>query len=93
MVKRRLFVLVEWDDSCNFGTQKWRDVEESKNLTPGKIRTVGFVLAEDKKRVVLTGSLHDEGDGDAYGNGCITIPRGCITKITRLKAHQRRTKK
>ena len=81
MTTKRKAVLVEWLDSCSFGRHVWRHMDESKQLTPSKIQSVGFVLAEDKKRVVLTGSLDEED----HASGCHTIPRGCITRIRRLK--------
>lgn len=84
----RRLVRVDWVDSCSFSRQQWRSIDESKGLEPSKIQSVGFVLSEDKEHIVLTGSLDEED----HANGCHTIPRGCITKITRLKAQQRRTK-
>lgn len=77
----RKAVMVEWIDSCSFSKHIWRDSAESKQLTPSKIQSVGFVLVEDKTHVVLTGSLDEED----HACGCHTIPRGCITRIRRLK--------
>lgn len=75
-------VLVDWVDSTSFNAQRWRDREESKQLTPAKIQSVGFVLAESKEHIVLTGSLDGE---EGHASGCHTIPRGCITRMRRLK--------
>ncbi len=78
---KRKAVLIDWIDSCSFGRQLWRDAEESKQLTPSKIQSVGFILAESKQHITLTGSMDEED----HVHGCHTIPRGCITRIRRLK--------
>jgi hypothetical protein len=80
-MRARKAVLVEWVDSCSFGSHRWRDLEESGQLTPSKIQSVGWLLAEEKTHILLTGSLDDVG----HASGCHTIPRGCITRMRRLK--------
>lgn len=79
-VKRKI-VIVDWVDSCSFSRQAWRDVEESRRLTPSAVQSVGFLVHQDKSHLVITGSL----DKSENANGCHTIPRGCITRIRRLK--------
>ena len=81
MAAKRKAVIVDWVDSCSFGRQAWRPREESEQITPSNIQSVGFVLTEDKTRIVLTGSLDEED----HASGCHTIPRGCIRRMRRLK--------
>lgn len=73
-------VRVEWADSTSFSTHRWRDIAESKQLTPATIVSVGILLAETKTHIVLTGSLDED-----HASGCHTIPRGCIKRMRRLK--------
>jgi hypothetical protein len=79
--EKRKAVLVDWIDSTSFSTHRWRDLGESKQLTPSKIQSVGFLVAEGKSFITLTGSLCEENNA----SGCMTIPRGCITRMRRLK--------
>jgi hypothetical protein len=79
--EKRKAVLVDWIDSTSFSTHRWRDLGESKQLTPSTIQSVGFLVAESKSFITLTGALDEE----EHASGCITIPRGCITRMRRLK--------
>jgi hypothetical protein len=74
-------VLVDWIDSTSFSQQRWRPLEESQELTPSTIRSAGFLVNQTKKFITLTGSLCEEGNA----SGCLTIPRGCIQRMRRLK--------
>lgn len=70
-------VEVEWLDSCSYS--KWHPIDESKNAQPMNCRTVGYLIAKDKSRAVVVGSLcagEDRTDIDACDR--MTIPRGCI---------------
>jgi hypothetical protein len=80
-MKTRRMVLVDWIDSCSFSRQSWRGIDESEQLTPSKISSVGWLLVDEKTHIVLTGSVDEED----HAHGCHTIPRGCITKMRRLK--------
>lgn len=74
-------VRIDWTDSVSFGHQRWRDLKEGEELTPSQIVSVGFLLHADKRHVRITGHLDD----NENESGCFTIPRGCITKMRRLK--------
>lgn len=78
---KRKAVLVDWVDSCSFAQHRWRAVEEARQIEPSKIQSVGWLLREEKDFVVLTGSL----DNDGNTSGTHTIPRGCVTRMRRLK--------
>jgi hypothetical protein len=80
-MKARSMVRVDWIDSCSFGTQRWRESVESEQLAPSRIQTVGILVKETKNYITVTGSMDEED----HVSGCLTIPRGCITKLRRLK--------
>lgn len=87
MKKKPQPVFVEWRDSCSFGRQCWRSLEDTQEeLKPSKIQSVGFLIADEKDRIVLTGHISD-GDDESGG---FVIPRGCITKLTKLGGRKRR---
>ena len=80
-MKGRQAVFIEWEDSCSWGAQRWRDVGDSKELKPSLIQSVGFLLHADKQLVRITGHLDDNDNESA----CFVIPRGCIKRMRRLK--------
>jgi hypothetical protein len=72
---------VEWCDSHVF-LNGWQTLDTYlKHRTPRMI-SVGFILEDDSKGIVLAGSC-DFGSGNALG--VIAIPRGAILKRRRLK--------
>lgn len=84
-------VEVLWDDacSCSCGTHS---LEEAKEHSVAKARTVGYVLDKDKKRVVLgMTNFYDtklpQSETAEMGYRFIwIIPRKCITKIQVLES-------
>lgn len=68
-------VKVEWSDSCEF--TGWDS--HTADYPPVACTSVGFIVKRTKKALTLSATI-------SLHNGCqhITIPRGCITKITEL---------
>jgi hypothetical protein len=73
-------VLVEWEDTTCFAQQQ--RVEDVLELKPTAFQTLGFLVANRQKRLIVA--------GDIGTDGCLRdiniIPRGCITKITYLRS-------
>jgi hypothetical protein len=79
-------IYIEWIDSV-MDTKVWHDfsdiVEDNKQPN-NKICTIGYMVTENKKELVLGGSIHFT-DGEAIHAGQIfTIPKGCVTRIRRV---------
>ena len=70
-------VLIEWVDSTSMGG--WTDNDD---MDLCECETVGFLLKEDKKKVIVAQSISDGATRycDRFG-----IPRGCIKSIRKLK--------
>jgi hypothetical protein len=69
-------VTVFWEDSKAFGNH-WYSPEDIKDFEFETIRTRGFLVEENKRRVVVAQSLGESGDVC----NLILIPRRCIVKI------------
>lgn len=70
-------VLVKWVDSAS--ANGWKGRESLDRFIKGDldaIKTVGMLVHQDKKKVVLIQS-----DGDNQAMGLFEIPRGCIKSI------------
>lgn len=79
MQKKKCRMLkVEWVDSCEFGG--WRDLDDVADMKPAPCTTIGYLLKEYKTHLVLASSI-------CGSSNCshMSIPKGCITKITGLK--------
>lgn len=83
MAKLKL-VYVEWNDACHLDGG-WRPHDQIETMRPAHMMSVGWVLGESKTHVTLVahGSNDTEVPVDVQGNIC--IPRGCITRMKRLK--------
>ena len=73
-------VLVNWEDSAAEG--KWKEASEYKTRMPLMMQSVGYKLLDDKKRLILLQSICHEND---VVSDSITIPRGCVKSIRKLK--------
>jgi hypothetical protein len=67
---------VEWQDALMNG--HWHD-DAPNPLEDLTVYSVGFLLHEDAKRIVMVQSLTD----GSYGNE-LQIPRGMVTKLTKI---------
>jgi hypothetical protein len=79
IVKKKPIVEVWWLDSHGV-EQPWHKLADSPSHDAGACKTVGYLMERGKYFVVLAQSIGD----DEYG-GPLSIPRGCIVKIRRLK--------
>ena len=73
-------VEVTWDDSC--GYSKWDSIKNYKDHQVALCRTVGYLLNQNKRQLLLVFTQAKANDGDA--NGAMAIPMGCVRKIRRF---------
>lgn len=70
-------VVVEWVDSTGHG-QRWHYESDLRNL-PGFVRTVGYVVKEDKRCITLASAVGEHGEGhEKEFGGVHTIVKACI---------------
>lgn len=71
----RPLLLIIWEDHSGFSRSKWRAVSEIVELRPELVCSIGWLLREDDKSVVLA----SHGYGDEFcGEMCIV--KGAILK-------------
>jgi hypothetical protein len=80
-MKRAWRLEVTWRDSITLASGEWFPIQE----VPGRRKrdrcfSVGFVLADDKRGIVLANSIHG-----SETCGVISIPRRAIIKRKRLR--------
>lgn len=74
---------VEWLDSCSVVGGVWKRGGAVRDSEPSLVKSVGFVVARDKERIVLAAHVAD--DGSDYLGGDMCIPRSAVKKVRRLK--------
>ena len=76
-------VLVEWLDII--GEDSWQSLQKARAVSPMRFRSVGWLLRDDKKAVVIAAchSLKDDTTGSVT-----SIPRGCVVSVKPLKGYQ-----
>lgn len=74
-------IYVEWIDHVTFVNNSWRRIDEIADLEPSIVETVGWVVSETKKKLVVVATRAEH--NDATGEFCII--KGCILKRKRLK--------
>ena len=72
---------VDWVDSANHAIG-W---EHGVGVELAVICSVGFLSAKNKKAITLVQNVCFHGVGEGSQCNAISIPRGCIKSITRLK--------
>jgi hypothetical protein len=72
---------IVWNDHCSYSNPSWKDGQDLVDLTPTEIDSVGWVIAEDKDRLVM--AAHMSGSGMATGEMCII--KKCIKSRKKLK--------
>lgn len=77
--------IVEWEDATGV-TSEWEWVSELNGQKVGFARSVGIVLEESKKELVLASNWIDEMDGDAQVCGIMVIPKGTIVRREGLRS-------
>lgn len=72
-------VEVEWDDHSNYAG--WKDIDDVKDLPTPSVASVGYLIYEDKKRIILGASIYVNEELEDYQN-CQTmiILKGTVTK-------------
>ena len=73
-------VKINWLDAMDSETG-WHSLSKLKNAKPEPVVSVGGIIAEDEKRIVVTGDFCSDGE---TGRG-ITIPKDWCQKISILK--------
>lgn len=82
VIKQGTLVQVDWHDAE--ATGEWtaiKDVEQTVSL----VHSVGYVLFDKVDLLVLAGDVGDKYEPEQTVNRCITIPRGMIYKVRRIK--------
>lgn len=78
-------VYVEWLDHVSFTESTWRDEDEYKDLNPATCKSVGWILREDDKMMVLVQNIHQSDEFEDKYCGEMGILKGCITLMKELK--------
>ena len=76
-------VLVEWSDILDGGAE-WH-AHDGKHIKPVRVKTVGYLMFESKKHIVVVRDYFDH-EGQRTLGGRLAIPCGCIEKIVYLNA-------
>ena len=73
-------VEVTWLDSCSLEGGVWHSKKTAKRVKPAVCYSAGYVISESKKHITI--AAHDS----PYQTcGALTIPRGAITSMKKLK--------
>jgi hypothetical protein len=73
-------VYIIWHDAVS--NDAWEELKEAKDLHPHQIHTLGFLLDEDKNKVVVALNFDIEREGASQ---MLSIPRSWIVKIRKLR--------
>ena len=76
LTKDAKIVKVEWKDA--FETNGWS--YELEEMVPADCTTIGYLVQDCETYITIVSSSADCGVCN-----CMTIPKGCIVKITNLK--------
>jgi len=76
-------IVVDWLDAGGDNTKGWQEIGDfDAEGTQYKIRSVGFMLSVTKKYIHL---FSDYDEKSNQFNSVNSIPRGCVTRIRRIK--------
>ena len=78
-----LLELVDWVDAHTVN-ETWGDVKFPADVEPAPCKSVGYVVFEDAKVVMLCPHIGIDGGKVTTGFGDIVVPKAIITKRTRL---------
>jgi hypothetical protein len=76
-------VMVVWEDITEYAGE-WKSYGEMSDVQPAKVCNIGFIVAEDARRIILTSYLTDDGEDGWEGGTPVVIPRGCVVQVKRL---------
>jgi len=77
----RKIVRVDWIDTCS--QDEWTCAHEI-DILPITCHSVGYLIKRTNKAITLSATMGDHGANCQY----ITIPKGCISKVTEQKDAQ-----
>lgn len=78
-------VLIEWMDSRQ-PEPSWQRLDDIEHLESCTCLSVGFVVQETKKEIVLAPNIADMEDNEpAQGSGFITIPLCAVKSVADLE--------
>lgn len=83
MTKKRRLEAICWLDHCTYAQAGWKSEQTLKELEPLAVMSVGWVIRETKKHVVLAATI-DSQDTNFMGDQCII--KSTIVKRWRLKS-------
>jgi hypothetical protein len=79
-------MLIEWVDSSRLTGDEWMDWNDIHPADPHKCVSVGFIVSENKKGVILVPTIADvEHEDNRHVYGGIMIPQGAIVLKRKLK--------
>lgn len=76
-------ILVEWEDSAQ-PSSAWSWVDEISDPKPVLCQTVGFLVKETDRCLLLALSIGDATSERPQANGVMQIPRSAVVKLTYL---------
>jgi len=71
-------VMIEWEDSCS--NHGWTEISNATYCKPAPCVTAGIVIHEDSNKITVGLTV-----GEGTFSESMTIPRGCIKRIRKLK--------
>ncbi len=74
-------LLIDWLDTASPESSEWKDVDTDTLDGVARVKSTGYLAYKDKTQLIIVQTVSC--DGGFFGE--LAIPRGCITKITRLK--------
>ena len=78
-------VKVEWLDAMS-DDNTWQKIEDLERQTLRIVYSVGWLLKDNPKTIILISSFDSESQ---CGGGGTTIPKNCVTNITYLQKPKR----
>lgn len=76
-------VAVQWKDSSSI-TSGWLPTESLKDMEVSECLSVGFILQEDKEKIIICSHLSNSNQNNPLVNGSMVILKKQITKINKL---------
>ena len=76
-------VYIEWLDHGNYDSSCWRERGELEELRGCPCWTLGWIVAEDKYRIVVAGTEGGKNPPKWFGEICIL--KNCILKRRNIK--------
>jgi len=81
-LKKGDLVYVEWWDHSSFHENRWRDHGDIADLAPLFAKSVGWVLSDNGKQLIIAAHCNDEYE---LAQGEMAIVKGAIKQVKRIK--------